>query len=195
MRRREKHQAAIPVTATGENAMNEKPYAVLGETRPGICNTKNFKPEEYYEKCLNLLYSGPADINVGCGAASISKRDTVRIFLKFEEDKVVQANFQTRGSAASSMCGFFAAQLALRKTRDELTKITGETIIEFMGGLPEEDRQCAVIAAESIKKALQDYGTKKEPPLGNHGKSPALFQSTRLETSDSERFTPRRRRQ
>jgi len=154
--------------------MNEKPNAVLGETRPGICNTKNLKPEDYYEKCLKLLYSGPTDMNVGCGAASISKGDTMRMFLKFEEDKVAQANFQTGGSAASSLCGFFAAHLTLGKTRDELTKITGETIMDFMGGLPEEDRQAAVLAAESIKKALQDYGTKQEPSNRKSWKKPCL---------------------
>jgi nitrogen fixation protein NifU and related proteins len=154
--------------------MNEKPNAVLGETRPEICNKRNLKPEDYCEKCIKLLYSGPMDIDVGCGAASISKGDTMRIFLKFEEDKVVQANFQTDGSAASSMCGFFAAQLALGKTHDELTKITGEAIMEFMGGLPEEDRQAAVLAAESIKKALQDYGTKQEPSNRESLKKPSL---------------------
>jgi hypothetical protein len=52
--------------------MNEKPNVVLGGKRPGIDDTKKLKTEEY-EKWPKLLYSGLTDINVGCGACSISK--------------------------------------------------------------------------------------------------------------------------
>jgi nitrogen fixation NifU-like protein len=76
---------------------------------------------------------------------------------------VKEASFLTDGCGSSGVCGSFAAELALDKTPDEITNVTGEYILEVLGGLPEEDRRCAFLAAETLQSALEDYmkrGTK-----------------------------------
>ena len=142
--------------------MKNKLYVVSAGTKPGMDVAKNgaWKPEEY-EKWLKPLYLGLLDKHGGCGTSTHSNGDTMRIFLKFEEDRVIQATFKMGGSEANSICAFYAAQLALGKSPDELEEITDETIMEMMGGLPEEDRQCAFLAAESVRKALQHYRMKQ----------------------------------
>jgi chromosome segregation ATPase len=47
--------------------------------------------------------------------------------------------------------------LALGKDPDELTNITGETILNTLGNMPEEDRHCAFLAAETLQDALHNY--------------------------------------
>jgi nitrogen fixation protein NifU and related proteins len=155
--------------------MNDKLNAASGSTKTGIDNAKNksWKREDC-EKWLKPLYLGLLDDHGGCGASTISNGDLMRIFLKFEEDKVIQATFQTDGSAASSICGFFAAELAMGKSPDEIGKVTAETVIEFMGGLPEEDRQCAFLAAESLRRALQHYMVKQETTNRRSWQKPCL---------------------
>ena len=81
----------------------------------------------------------------------------IQIFLKFEKNVVKEASFTSDGCGCSQVCGSFAAELAIGKTRKELTKITGETILRAVGKLPEEDWHCAFIAAEALKDALNDY--------------------------------------
>ena len=38
---------------------------------------------------------------------------------------------------------------------------TGEMILDILGGLPEEDRHCAFLAAETLQEALDDYMRKQ----------------------------------
>lgn len=83
--------------------------------------------------------------------------DTMQIFLKFESDKVKEASFQTDGCGINTVFGSFAAELAFGKNSVELMDITAETILDILGGLPEEDRHCAFLAAETLQKALNDY--------------------------------------
>jgi nitrogen fixation NifU-like protein len=81
----------------------------------------------------------------------------MEIFLRLEGDRVKEASFFTDGCGSSTVCGSFAAELALGRTPDELIDITGERILEILGGLPEEDRHCAFLAAEALQEALNAY--------------------------------------
>jgi hypothetical protein len=39
--------------------------------------------------------------------------------------------------------------------------ITGQTILEKLGGLPEEDKHCAFLSADALQEALSDYMLKQ----------------------------------
>lgn len=83
--------------------------------------------------------------------------DTMEMYLKFDNDRVQSASYVTDGCASSSICGSFAAQLAIGKDPDELTAITGEAILDTIGTFPEEDKHCAFLAAETLQEALRFY--------------------------------------
>jgi nitrogen fixation NifU-like protein len=87
--------------------------------------------------------------------------DSVEIFLKFENGRVTKASFQTDGCGPSVVCGSYAAEMAIGKDPDELTEITGNIILEKLGGLPEENEHCAFLAAESLHQALNEYMIKQ----------------------------------
>lgn len=86
--------------------------------------------------------------------------DTMEIFLKFEHDRVKEASYWTDGCASSTVCGSFAAEIAIGKNPDELSEITGETILNILGRFPKEDEHCAFLAAETLQEALNDYMIK-----------------------------------
>ena len=85
----------------------------------------------------------------------------MEIFLKFENDKVKEASFQTDGCGSTTVCGSFAAELSLGRSPDEILDITGEAILEKAGGLPEEVRHCAFLSAEALHEALHTYMIKQ----------------------------------
>ena len=85
----------------------------------------------------------------------------MEIFLKFENDRVKEASYQTDGCGSSNVCGSFTAEMALGKNPDELLEITGEAIQEKLGGLPSEERHCAFLSAETLQEALNDYMIKQ----------------------------------
>ena len=120
-----------------------------------------------FERWLNPLYMGSMDNPDGYGRVSGSCGDTMQIFLKFENDRIKEALFQTDGCGSSAVCGSFAAEMALGKNPDEIVEITGEAILEKLGGLPKEDEHCAFLSAETIQEALNDYMIKQTQ--GNHG--------------------------
>lgn len=87
--------------------------------------------------------------------------DTMEIFLHFGHETVKEASFKTDGCGSSKLCGSFAAEMCLGKTPDEIVDITGEAIIEKLGGLPQEEQHCADLAAETLQEALHDYMVKE----------------------------------
>jgi len=95
-------------------------------------------------------YDAHAKVTGTCG-------DTMEIFLKFENSRVKNALYFTDGCTSSSICVSFAAELSIGKNPDELSEITGETVIKTIGGLPKEERHCAFLAAETIQEALSNY--------------------------------------
>jgi len=47
--------------------------------------------------------------------------------------------------------------MARGKTPDELLDVTGEAILNRLGGLPKEDEHCAHLAGETLQEALNDF--------------------------------------
>ena len=114
-----------------------------------------------FERWLNPLYMGSIDNPDGYGRVTGSCGDTMQIFLKFKNDRIEEASFQTDGCGSSAVCGSFAAEMALGKNPEEITEITGEKILEKLGGLPKEDEHCAFLSAETLQEALHAYMIKQ----------------------------------
>ena len=118
-----------------------------------------------FQRWLNPLYMGRLENPDGYGRVTGSCGDTMEIFLKFENGTVKNASFQTDGCGSSMVCGSFAAEQSFGKNPDEILNITGETILEKLGGLPEEDKHCAFLSADALQEALNDYRIKHQKKL------------------------------
>jgi len=119
--------------------------------------TRTAYGQKGFERWLNPLYRGTMENPDGYARVTGSCGDTMQIFLRFENDRVIEATFQTDGCGSSTVCGSFAAELALGKNPDELAEVAGETILKILGGLPEEEQHCAYLAAETLQAALDHY--------------------------------------
>jgi nitrogen fixation protein NifU and related proteins len=118
-----------------------------------------------FNRWLNPKYMGPMENPDGYARVTGSCGDTMKIFLRFENDKVVDASFQTDGCGTSAICGSFAAELAMGKTPVELIEITGEEILKTLGRFPKEDEHCSFLAAGTLQEALNDYMTGQTKKL------------------------------
>ena len=119
--------------------------------------TKKAYGEIGFNRWLHPLHVGKMENPDGYGRVTGKCGDTIQIFLKFANEKVEAVTFLTDGCGASMICGSFAAELAIGKTPDELTEITGEKILQILKVFPKEDQHCAFLAAESLREALNDY--------------------------------------
>jgi nitrogen fixation protein NifU and related proteins len=123
--------------------------------------TKKDFGEKVYKRWREPLYMGVIDEPDGHAKVKGKCGDSIEIFLKFENNRITQASFLTDGCGPSFVCGSYAAEMAIGKDPDELVGITGEVILEKLGGLPEENEHCAFLAAESLQEALNDYMIKQ----------------------------------
>ena len=118
--------------------------------------------QKAFDRWRNPLHMRPMENPDGYGRITGPCGDTMEIFLRFEKGKVSEASFQTDGCGPSIVCGSLAAELALEKKPDEVRKITNEKILETIGGLPEESQHCALLAANTLREAVDNY-TKQKP--------------------------------
>ena len=87
--------------------------------------------------------------------------DSMEIYLQFEDDRIQKASFFTDGCGSSVVCGSVVAELATGKEFDEAGLIGGDTILELLKGLPEEEHHCAYLAAEALQVAIHEWMLKK----------------------------------
>ena len=114
-----------------------------------------------FERWLNLTYQGAMDSPDGYARITGRCGDTMEMYLKFEKGQIRAASFMTDGCGSSSVCGSYAAEMAHGRNPDQVLDVTGEAILEKLGGLPEEERHCAFLAAEALQEALNQFMLKK----------------------------------
>ncbi len=113
-----------------------------------------------FDRMLNPCYRGSLGNPDGYARVTGPCGDTMEIYLRFKNERINEAAFETDGCGSSAACGSFAAEMALGKTPDELLEVTGDRILERMGGMPEKEQHCAFLAGETLQEALSDYMIK-----------------------------------
>lgn len=102
---------------------------------------------------LNALMENPdgtAKVTGSCG-------DTMEIGLKFNGPQVENVHCWTDGCAISKMCIETVGMLVRGKTVPEIQAIDTAAILERVGNLPDTHLHCAVLAEETLQKAVKDY--------------------------------------
>jgi nitrogen fixation NifU-like protein len=90
--------------------------------------------------------------------------DTMEIRLKVRDDRIINASFWTDGCGPSIASGSVVTELAKGKSVLEARKITQQDVLDALGGLPEDNLHCALLAADTLKDAIKNYlAFKKEP--------------------------------
>ncbi len=92
--------------------------------------------------------------NESCG-------DIMQIFLKIENDIIVDAKFKTFGCAAAIATSSTATEMVKGMSVQQALELTNKKVVESLGGLPAQKIHCSVLAEEAIKKAIEDYQSKK----------------------------------
>lgn len=83
--------------------------------------------------------------------------DTMEIYLKIKDNRIYDAKFMTDGCETTLACGSMVTSLSKRKTVLEAMHITSKSILNKLGGLPEVNVHCSVLAANTLKKAIKNY--------------------------------------
>ncbi len=110
--------------------------------------------EKVYERWRNPKFGGRMERFTGHGRVTGNGGDTMEIYLRLDDDIVADASFTTDGCGCSAVCASVACELAIKKDVHVAADVTGEAILEMLGGIPEDDIHCAFLAAETLRAAL-----------------------------------------
>jgi nitrogen fixation NifU-like protein len=85
--------------------------------------------------------------NPACG-------DMLRLSVRFENDRVAEARFQTRGCTASIAASSALTEWMMGKSRLELKTLQAAVIDEAVGGLEPASKHAAILCVDAVKQVL-----------------------------------------
>ena len=91
--------------------------------------------------------------NAKCG-------DIMKIYLKIENDVIVDVKFETFGCGSAIASSSMATEMIKGKKISEALELTNKAVAEALDGLPPAKLHCSVLAEEAVKSAVKDYYDK-----------------------------------
>jgi len=113
-----------------------------------------------YSRKVLQLFLNPKNVgeienpSVTAKAGSPACGDMIKLYLKIENDKIVDAKFKTYGCAANIATASMLTEMIIGKPVEEAKKIKFKDLVEALGGLPQIKYHCAVLATEGLRQAL-----------------------------------------
>ena len=126
----------------------------------------------YSEKVIDH-YNDPRNVgsfvkeedDIGTGLVGAPEcGDVMKLQIKVENDKIVDAKFKTFGCGSAIASSSLATEWVKGKSVDEAMKIQNTEIVEELS-LPPVKIHCSVLAEDAIKAAISDYKNR------NHSKT------------------------
>lgn len=103
--------------------------------------------------------------------------DVLRLYIKVENDKIVDAKFKTFGCAAAIATSSMVTEMIKGKSIEQALEISNRAVAEALGGLPPTKMHCSVLAETALRSALADYYKKI-------GKDPSAFSRPAISEKD-----------
>ena len=130
----------------------------------------------YSEKVMDH-FTHPRNVGViedanGVGEVGNAKcGDIMKIYLKIENDIIVDVKFETFGCGSAIASSSMATEMIKGKSIHEAMQLTNKAVAEALDGLPAHKIHCSVLAEEAVKSAIQDYYDKNHIAY-DHSKFP-----------------------
>jgi nitrogen fixation protein NifU and related proteins len=99
-----------------------------------------------------------ADANVAVQVGDPSCGDGLLIFLKIEDNTILDMKYKVFGCGAAIATSSIASEMAIGKTLEQvLAEVTEERIAEALDGLPEVKMHCSNLAASALRAGICQY--------------------------------------
>ena len=117
---------------------------------------------DHYNEPRNVGSFTKSDDQVGTGLVGAPEcGDVMKLQIKVENEKIVDAKFKTFGCGSAIASSSLATEWVKGKTLDEALAIQNTEIVEELS-LPPVKIHCSVLAEDAIKAAIQDYRKRQE---------------------------------
>ena len=83
--------------------------------------------------------------------------DTMRIYLKMENDRIKDAKIQVMGCPGAVASAMAAMDMIRGKTLDEVQVLKDRDIFRVLEEIPDQKQHCIRLTNKTIQKALEEY--------------------------------------
>ena len=83
--------------------------------------------------------------------------DVMKMYIKIEDGRIVDVKFKTFGCGAAIATSSIATEMVKGKTIEEALQLTNKAVADALGGLPHNKMHCSNLAADTLRKAIDDY--------------------------------------
>ena len=112
------------------------------------------KAIDYYIKKVNVgVIKGAEAVDSFTGLCG----DSMRVYLKVEEDTIEDAKFQAIGCAEAFASGSALTEIIKGRTLKQAWKLTEHDVIKHLQGLPGSKIHCARLAVDALRKSIDSY--------------------------------------
>lgn len=87
--------------------------------------------------------------------------DTMRLFIKVEAGRIIDAKFLTFGCGAAIASSSISTEMMKGKAIEEALMISDQAIAKALGGLPPAKSHCSILAEKAIQAAVLDYQKRR----------------------------------
>ena len=117
---------------------------------------------DHYNEPRNVGSFGKEEDSVGTGLVGAPEcGDVMKLQIKVENDKIVDAKFKTFGCGSAIASSSLATEWVKGRSVDEAMKIQNTEIVEELS-LPPVKIHCSVLAEDAIKAAISDYKNRNK---------------------------------
>lgn len=119
--------------------------------------------KDHFFNPRNLLLDDKDYVADGCGVAgSPLCGDMMVVWIKVDKDtnKITECKWRTFGCASAIASTSMMSVMAVENggmTIATAKRMTPESIIDRLGGLPDRKYHCSVLGHEALRKAVEDY--------------------------------------
>ncbi len=118
--------------------------------------------ESYSDKVMDH-FRNPRNVGVIDDADGVGKEgnpmcgDIMELFIKVKDETIVDAKFRTFGCGAAIATSSMITEMIKGKSIEDALQISNKAVAEALDGLPAKKMHCSVLAADALKKAVDDY--------------------------------------
>lgn len=88
----------------------------------------------------------------------------MQLWLRVRDGNITEATFWTDGCGTSIVCASAVTVMVKGRTLEAAAGIDQQAVLDELGGLPEEDRHCALLASNTLRAAI---GSLRPAPTGS----------------------------
>ncbi len=136
-----------------DKAVNEIPNGLWSDCTPA-----------FIDHARNPRNVGSIPNSDGFGSVSSDCGDTMGIWLKVNGGVIRGITFWTDGCFSSIAAGSMVTELAKQMSGLEALGIRRQTVIDALGGMPEDNAHCALLAAKTLHAAVRNYFALQNEP-------------------------------